>query len=51
MRVETLTALEIAAASRATKEKPRTANTNIPAPEKKRLILLAVAPQEKTQLS
>jgi hypothetical protein len=47
--VERLTALEMAAVSRATKQKLKTAADSHPVPEKKRLILLNVAPQEKTQ--
>jgi len=47
MRVETLTALEMAPAGRATKQNPRTAVAIHPAREKKRLILVTVEPQER----
>jgi hypothetical protein len=47
MRVERLTALEIANADWAMTEQTRAAPAAHPAPERKRLILIRVAPQEK----
>jgi hypothetical protein len=46
MRVERLTALEIAQAGRAKRQQSDAVTATHPAPAKKRLILLKVAPQE-----